>query len=82
MLQNPRHYPWGHTTSLASGSLTGATPLTGAGLPGGVSIYAGRRRQQRWGRSRTVGSATRLVADEVLHPIGKIQPLLIGWNPP
>ena len=82
MLQNPRHYPWGHTPSLASGSLTGATPLTGAGLPGGVSIYAGRRRQQRWGRSRTVGSATRLVADEVLHPIGKIQPLLIGWNLP
>ena len=23
-----------------------------------------------------------LVADEVLHPIGKIQPLLIGLNPP
>ena len=23
-----------------------------------------------------------LVTDEVLHPIGKIQPLLIGWNLP
>ena len=27
-------------------------------------------------------STTTLVTDEVLHPIGKIQPLLIGWNLP
>jgi len=28
------------------------------------------------------GSEMTLVADEVLHPIGKIQPLPIGWNLP
>jgi len=28
------------------------------------------------------GSTTMLVPDEVLHPIGKIQPVLIGWNLP
>ena len=27
-------------------------------------------------------ATTTLVTDEVLHPIGKIQPLLIGWNLP
>ena len=27
-------------------------------------------------------AAVGLVADGVLHPIGKIQPLLIGWNVP
>ena len=50
MLQNPRHYPWGHTPSLASGSLTGATPLTGAGLPGGVPINAGGASPATTGR--------------------------------
>ena len=28
------------------------------------------------------GSPRKLVADEVLHPIGKIQPVLIGLNAP
>ena len=28
------------------------------------------------------GSALALAADEVLHPIGKVQPLLIGLNLP
>ena len=28
------------------------------------------------------GSALALVTDEVLHPIGKVQPLLIGLNLP
>ena len=27
-------------------------------------------------------STPTLVPDEVLHPIGKIQPVLIGWNLP
>ena len=81
MLQNPRHYPWGHTPSLASGSLTGATPLTGAGLPGGVPINAGGASPAD-GASWVASPTTRLVVDEVFHPIGKIQPLLIGWNPP
>ena len=36
----------------------------------------------RLGSSRTASSATTLVTDEVLHPIGKIQPLLIGLNLP
>ena len=35
-------------------------------------------------RMRAAGhlAAVGLVADGVLHPIGKIQPLLIGWNVP
>ena len=36
MVQNPHHYPWRHAPSLASRS------LTGAGLPGGAPINAGR----------------------------------------
>ena len=38
----------------------------------------GRRRAWRWARL----SALKLVTDEVVHPIGKIQPLLIGLNLP
>ena len=34
------------------------------------------------GAIRRASSATTLVTDEVLHPIGKIQPLLIGLNLP
>ena len=36
MVQNPHHYPWRHAPSLASRSLTGAA------LPGGAPINAGR----------------------------------------
>ena len=36
MVQNPHHYPWRHAPSLASCSLTGAA------LPGGAPINAGR----------------------------------------
>ena len=36
MVQNPHHYPWRHAPSLASRS------LTGAGLPGGAPINAGK----------------------------------------
>ena len=36
MVQNRHHYPWRHAPSLASRS------LTGAGLPGGAPINAGK----------------------------------------
>mgnify|MGYP000992016735 CR=1 FL=1 len=76
VLQNPRHYPWGQAPSLAQCSLTGAV------LPGRVPINAGRASPAMTGRSRAASSATRLVPDGVLHPIGKIQSLLIRLNLP
>ena len=36
----------------------------------------------RWRGAWSASSATTLVADEAIHLIGKIQPLLIGWNLP
>ena len=69
MLQNPHHYPWCHAPSLVQDCPTGAN-------------------KRRWGvadndRGRLAASSqARLVADEALHPIGKIQPQLIRCNPP
>ena len=36
----------------------------------------------RWRGAWSASSATTLVADEAIHLIGKIQPLLIGLNLP
>ena len=38
--------------------------------------------EPRWCGAWSASSATTLVADEAIHLIGKIQPLLIGWNLP
>ena len=77
MAQKPRHSPRRQALSLVQ------CCLTGAGLPGGVPINAGRALPtQRQRAPRAAGSEMMLVADEVLHPIGKIQPLLIGLNLP
>ena len=81
----PEGFAWRKTPPplpLVSGSLTGARSLTGAGLPGGVPINAGRVSPAMMGAIAVTSSASVLVADEVLHPIGKIQPVLIGWNLP
>ena len=76
MLQNPRDYPWRHAPSRVQ------YPHCGAELPGGVPINAGEASPAMTGNAMVTSSTTRLVADEVLHPIGKIPPLLIGWNLP
>ena len=55
MVQNPHHYPWRHAPSLASRS------LTGAGLPGGAPINAGRvtPTETGQGHGRTMYEQTR-----------------------
>ena len=71
MAQNPHHYPWCHAPS----------PMQRCSAR--VPINAGEVSPATMGgRSRAVSSATMPVADEVLHPIGKIQPLLIGLTLP
>ena len=74
--QNPRHSPWRQALSLVQ------CCLTGAGLPGRVPINACEASLAMMGDVMVAGSTTMLVPDEVLHPIGKIQPVLIGWNLP
>ena len=76
MVQNPHHYPWRHAPSLASRS------LTGAGLPGGAPINAGKASPVMAGASRAASSATGLVSDEAKHLNGKSRPQLIGLNLP
>ena len=48
---------------------------------GCIAAWSGRveRGQGKW---PIIKSVMKLVTDEVLHPIGKIQPLLIGLNVP
>lgn len=56
----------------------------------GRAVRVGRgANKRRWGVAgndkgtpQANSSATRLVADEALHPIGTIQPQLITCNPP
>ena len=43
---------------------------------------ARRYKDHADGNERDTGSTILLVTEEVLHPIGKIQLLLIGWNLP
>ena len=70
MVQNPHHYPWCHAPSLVQD------------CPAGVPINAcGKSPAMTRGRQAASSQAT-LVADEALHPIGKIQPQLITCNPP
>ena len=75
-MQNPHHYPWRHAPSLASRF------LTGAGLPGGAPINAGKASPVMAGASRAAISATGLVSDEAKHLNGKSRPQLIGCNLP
>ena len=69
MVQNPHHYPWCHAPSLVQDCPAGAD-------------------KHRWGVAgndkgrRAASSQARLVADEVSHLIGKIQPQLIMCNAP
>ena len=69
MLQNPHHYPWCHAPSPVQDCPAGAD-------------------KHRWGVAgndkgrRAASSQARLVADEVSHLIGKIQPQLIMCNAP
>ena len=56
--------------------------LTGAGLPDGAPINAGRASPAMTRGRRAASSQARLVADEALHSIGKIQPQPIRRNPP
>ena len=69
MVQNPHHYPWCHAPSPVQDCPAGAD-------------------KHRWGVAgndkgrRAASSQARLVADEVSHLIGKIQPQLIMCNPP
>ena len=69
MLQNPQ-------PALASCS------RTGAGLPDGAPINAGRASPAMTRGRRAASSQARLVADEALHSIRKIQPQPIRRNPP
>ena len=69
MLQNPHLYPWCHAPSPVQDCPTGAD-------------------KHRWGVAgndkgrRAASSQARIVADEVSHLIGKIQPQLIMCNAP
>ena len=69
MVQNPHHYPWCHAPSPVQDCPAGAD-------------------KHRWGVAgndkgrRAASSQARLVADEVSHLIGKIQPQLIMCNAP
>ena len=51
-------------------------------VPGRAQLNVGEASPAMTGDVAVTSSASVLVADEVLHPIGKIQPLLIGWNLP
>ena len=98
MLQNPHPCPRRHAPTLASCSHLGVTlpprrhvPLvvrrcsarpcwaSGMELMAGVATSLGG---PRWRRGGLASSATALVADEALRPIGKSRPLLIGWSLP
>ena len=91
MLQNPHPCPWRHALTPAPRSHPGATlpprrhaPLVvrrcstrpcwalGMELMAGVAMSLGG---PRWRRGGLASSATALVADEALRPIGKSRPL-------
>ena len=63
---------WGIDSDAGNGCLAVVT----SALPPGAAPGAGRLG------AAAVSPTMRLVADEVFHPIGKIQPLLIGLNLP
>ena len=56
--------------------------VRGASRRNGCSAARSGLVERGQGMWLTARSATILVTDEVLHPIGKIQPLLIGLNLP
>ena len=91
MLQNPHHYPRRHAPSLVRDCPPGADKhrrdpaaraRVGRERVRRAPINTGRASPAMTRGRRAASSAAKLVTDEALHPIRKIQPQPIRCNPP